>query len=630
MVNNHLTEYLNYYLKLDNPQYAVLLTGKWGCGKTFYIKHLIGKWENKEVSDNDIVLKPIYVSLNGVDDIKAINSLIKKEISSFITKVGDVTKVILKGLIKTSLKIDLDLNKDGDSDGSISFSPDLLDLFRSSNESVKGDKIIIFDDIERCKIETDKLFGYINNFVEHLRCKVILLTDEDKLRLKYKNSNDISYKDFKEKLIGQTFEVNTDVAGALEVFIDECERINSDINLSSYIELIINIFNASKKENLRVLRQALLDFHRFTTFFDNSFATHSRYDEFIKNILSYFIIVYLELKTGNVEIHKFQNPLHLYLSKDEDENVEEKKYQPILENYGVSNSMYILPLDNIIQYIEKGYIEKGLLKNLMFNSIFFLTDETPNWEKLWRWRELEDKNFKELRDSVWKDFMQGDIDDPLVVTHTADILLSLIEERLLQKKKSTVVARAIQILNQICTNEYLLKNNNYGFLSNSREYHNSTCFELNEIKDFLSMKVEDGRKYIYDIHVKEIFENLQDGDINSQIYPKLSEALPDFTTNYNYTAIFKSVDGKKLGRKLKTFSPKSIIQFRYFIQYRYFPEKRYSNGRLEDYHKGDKKSLIELREELQKGLKVRERIKNIAINELSEEIGNVVIKLQEL
>lgn len=143
MVNNHITEYLYYYLKLDNPQYAVLLTGKWGCGKTYFIKHLMAKWDKKEVMDNDIVLKPIYVSLNGIDEVSAINSLIKKEISSFITKVGDVSKIILKGLLKTSLKIDLDLNKDGDSDGSISFSPDLLDVFRSSNERIKGDKILI-------------------------------------------------------------------------------------------------------------------------------------------------------------------------------------------------------------------------------------------------------------------------------------------------------------------------------------------------------------------------------------------------------------------------------------------------------------------------------------------------------
>ena len=37
--------YLGAY---DNPQYAVLIQGKWGCGKTFYINQLIEKWKNKK------------------------------------------------------------------------------------------------------------------------------------------------------------------------------------------------------------------------------------------------------------------------------------------------------------------------------------------------------------------------------------------------------------------------------------------------------------------------------------------------------------------------------------------------------------------------------------------------------
>lgn len=30
-----IENYLNEYIKQDNPQYAVMLKGKWGCGKTF-------------------------------------------------------------------------------------------------------------------------------------------------------------------------------------------------------------------------------------------------------------------------------------------------------------------------------------------------------------------------------------------------------------------------------------------------------------------------------------------------------------------------------------------------------------------------------------------------------------------
>jgi hypothetical protein len=42
-------------------------------------------------------------------------------------------------------------------------------------------KIIIFDDLERCKLKISELFGYINEFVEHYGCKVILLSEEIKI-----------------------------------------------------------------------------------------------------------------------------------------------------------------------------------------------------------------------------------------------------------------------------------------------------------------------------------------------------------------------------------------------------------------------------------------------------------------
>ena len=37
MQNKHIKEFLNYYIELPNPQYAVLRKGKWGSGKTHFI-----------------------------------------------------------------------------------------------------------------------------------------------------------------------------------------------------------------------------------------------------------------------------------------------------------------------------------------------------------------------------------------------------------------------------------------------------------------------------------------------------------------------------------------------------------------------------------------------------------------
>ena len=210
-MNQHIIDYLNYYIDLDNPQYAVLLRGNWGCGKTYFIKNLIKTWEKPDSSQSQdsILLKPIYVSLNGISDTSTINDKIRAAISPLLYSKGmKVAKIVLQGLLKTTTKIDLNFDKDDKADGNFSFNIDTLSIFDSQNEAIKGKRILIFDDLERCKIKSDEIFGYINNFVELSECKVILLTDEEKIKAKYINGNsEIDYKDFKEKVIGQTFEV---------------------------------------------------------------------------------------------------------------------------------------------------------------------------------------------------------------------------------------------------------------------------------------------------------------------------------------------------------------------------------------------------------------------------------------
>ncbi|MFH1136639.1 MAG: P-loop NTPase fold protein, partial [Pseudomonadota bacterium] len=36
--NQHVIEFLKYYCSLSFPQYAILIKGEWGCGKTWFIK----------------------------------------------------------------------------------------------------------------------------------------------------------------------------------------------------------------------------------------------------------------------------------------------------------------------------------------------------------------------------------------------------------------------------------------------------------------------------------------------------------------------------------------------------------------------------------------------------------------
>ncbi|WET41228.1 hypothetical protein [Citrobacter enshiensis] len=52
-------------------------------------------------------------------------------------------------------------------------------------EKVDNSKPIVFDDLERCTIKPEDIFGVINKYVEHHKCKVIVIAHDDKLNKDY-------------------------------------------------------------------------------------------------------------------------------------------------------------------------------------------------------------------------------------------------------------------------------------------------------------------------------------------------------------------------------------------------------------------------------------------------------------
>ena len=635
-MNEHITDYLNYYVELENPQYAVMLIGNWGCGKTFFIKNQITEWTEPNSESDNISLKPIYISLNGISTTHSINEKIRSEISPFLYSKGmKVAKKVLNGLLKTTVKIDMNFDEDDKNDGSFSFNVDSLGLLDSSNKEIKGKRILIFDDIERCKIETDEIFGYINNFVEHSSCKVILLSDEKKIKDKYEKSKlelDVNYKDFKEKLIGQTFEVKSDIESAINFFIEDTKNLNENSELILHNEMIIDLFNSSKLENLRVLKQALLDFSRIIKNIDSKLKNHENYNDFIKSFLTYFIIIYAEHKTGNDEIKNFQGLMFVGEEAKEKKKQVEGKYQEILNKYNIYHSTYTFSIHKILDYIVNGFIDKEVFNNELKSNAFFRQDEEQDWEKLWYWSYLEDSDFKKYRNSVWSQFSRGDINQTTVLFHIAGIFLKLIDEGLLLKNKSYVLSKSKQILKALFSkdsieNKYL----GYGHMNASwgKQYQSLKTTEFKSIKEYFDKLLKEKQSSNSKNYLKDIFENLNSNSL-VEIYSKLKEAIPDATNIYERTAIFKEVNGKKLGKKVKLLNNKALFDFKNFIHSRYYPEETYSNVRLEQYHIDDLICLIDLKDEIQKNHKKREIIKNRLLTEFNDDLEKIIEKINKI
>lgn len=217
-MNTLILDFLNSYADNTNPQYAVMLKGKWGCGKTHLIKQWKKRFDETADTDGEITLKPIYISTYGMDSVNDIKTAIDRELNPFFySKTGRFIKGVLKLAGKVVFKTSMDFNEDSKEDGSFSATLDSLSLLQVKDDSIKGVKFLIFDDIERCLIEMKELLGFINYFVEHCNCHVVVIGDENHLEELPKAVLD----EFKEKTIGKEFEIQPDIEEAIEYFLGE-------------------------------------------------------------------------------------------------------------------------------------------------------------------------------------------------------------------------------------------------------------------------------------------------------------------------------------------------------------------------------------------------------------------------
>lgn len=152
--------------------YALMINGKWGSGKTFFVKKTLIE-HIKATSSLDVN----YISLYGISStsevsemlcVQAIRDKTPESISeAFDKKGGQIVSRIASILLK------IGMNKFGAPENA---TDDILALLPDYNNNV-----IIFDDLERCGCDINEVLGYINDFVEHTDASVIVVANEDEI-----------------------------------------------------------------------------------------------------------------------------------------------------------------------------------------------------------------------------------------------------------------------------------------------------------------------------------------------------------------------------------------------------------------------------------------------------------------
>ena len=438
-----LVESILDYIRADYTDYAIMINGEWGSGKTYF-------WNNKIRNKIDTLqlngkhYTTIYMSLYGISNLEDISKkifiettqLMDKNMKKYMNATGQqsIPEYAKTGLDMANL---FGVTQSGDKvDYSKFFSTD--------------DKVLCFDDLERANVDVIDILGYINNFVEHDHIKTIIICNEKELSTKLKSSNlemktfiatyildkegDLSktdkpmvekiqdkieyvfdkandYERIKEKLIGETFEYQPEFNYIINGILMRYEN-NTDLIrfLRENTNYIVSTFNKSGTRNLRILKHALNDFKKVYEMV-NKYYPNTNY-RILQTMLIFTIAISFEIKAGKITKDKFINI------------ADNEEYKSILVSSRVlmdNRQFYIKEFDNnyyynfkveyrFFKFIEM-YVRTRIFDMKTFKKNMEVIINTVDTEKLPGYKRLLTEEYWKISDDQFPNVIEDVIED---------------------------------------------------------------------------------------------------------------------------------------------------------------------------------------------------------------------------
>lgn len=263
---------------------VIMLSGKWGSGKTFF-------W--KELSNNEIIQFQeenqkayVYCSLYGNTSIEKIEDNIYAQ--AYLCSVGG-ENIVLKGYQKVK-----DFGKRFGSFCSLFDVSKLLDgideiqqnnIKKSALLYLSNGGLICFDDFERKSkdIDLNDLFGLILHFAIDLDCKVVIILNDDVFEGEEKKI----FSNVKEKSVSKFLKYKPGIKKLFETIFNSDEEYRK---LDDYKEIILNTIEETEELNARIYIQVL----------DNLVEWIGKKQETNENVLRCLILVNINFILNHV------------------------------------------------------------------------------------------------------------------------------------------------------------------------------------------------------------------------------------------------------------------------------------------------------------------------------------------
>lgn len=449
--NQYIEDYLDVYRSMKDVDFAIMITGSWGCGKTHFIKEYL-----KRACTPNGEKEYIYVSLNGLSKAADIDMALFQATHPVLgSKLAITAGKIFKASVKAGLKVDLDINGDGNSDGSAKFDIP-LNSFKLSSKS----RLLVFDDLERCLLKPEEVLGYINAFVENREAKVIIIGDETQVASGKNEDVDkqsdidsgassnekvpsTKYRMIKEKVVGKTFRLKEAIENIFKNLITkETYPHTYDIilrNKADIVRIFQKVYDKTEKHNYRALKHCLRDFEYFHLKLEKKFQEH---EQFLNGLLNVFVVLGYELQLGHYQVEDLKDGQNI-LFKEVLDNMQGEENRTKAELEIVCNR-HTLDWSPILGWklwhkiLGDQYVEASELRECLLNSSYF-PEEQAEWVTLWHWLELDDNKAAATIVKVKAKIAEREYHKPEIIVHVFGVLLRLSDKGAIPDTKEEII-----------------------------------------------------------------------------------------------------------------------------------------------------------------------------------------------
>ncbi|MCT1178646.1 hypothetical protein EFL77_09070 [Pediococcus pentosaceus] len=417
----------------SKDEFAIMLDGAWGTGKTFFLQNVVKPSLNKEHEF-------LYFSVYGFNSLGELTKKLKEKmfISSFdyggnlveeTSKLLKVTTPLLKTVQNKYPATKLITEATGEY---------FIDKQLSKNKEKENAAVLVIDDLERMNKNIDKadFLGYVlTNIIECYGYRVIFVGNSKEMELDEKAFNRI-----KEKAISRVFPFESDIALIRSDFLD-FSKIEFVKNNAGWIQDILASYmqKGNLDINLRTLQFILNSYLMVEEKFEIFSRENSIEDSKLKLVkqsafLNLFVIgnEYRKGKVTRDNCHELDKFMNWDWSKGTIRNRDEKsKGEKPKDEKPLSDSI----VDEYHTTSNKEFAEHIFynqeINNLIFDGIFDASkffaawsecfkksEDSPDWtHKLKEYLNLSDQELKELQDTVIDDIEKGEakkLDDILL------------------------------------------------------------------------------------------------------------------------------------------------------------------------------------------------------------------------